>query len=91
MTPDEQPAKDLAYSEAVIELERILAELDEDAIDVDVLAARVRRAADLIRVCRDRIAGARLEIERVVADLELEADAVDESDSDEGVVEEPTG
>ena len=58
MTPDEAAGEEhLAYSDAVAELERILAELDDDAVDVDVLAARVRRAAELIRVCRERIAG----------------------------------
>jgi len=73
MTADEPPVEDLPYSEAVEELETILAELDADELDVDALANKVRRAADLIRACRARIAGAQLEIERVVAELEAEA------------------
>jgi exodeoxyribonuclease VII small subunit len=58
------------YREALAELERILDELEGDAVDVDVLAARVKRAAELITLCRDRITAARVEVETVVADLE---------------------
>jgi exodeoxyribonuclease VII small subunit len=66
---------DISYVEALAELERILDELDGDEVDVDVLGARVKRAAELLRLCRDRIAGARFEVEQVVAELEAEVDA----------------
>ncbi|MBW8827007.1 MAG: exodeoxyribonuclease VII small subunit [Acidobacteria bacterium] len=60
---------ELTYGEAVTELEAILAGLEGDDLDVDALAARVGRAAELIKLCRDRIAATRLEVERVVIDL----------------------
>ena len=63
-----------SYTAAVTELEAILAELEDDTLDVDRLAERVARAADLIRLCRDRISGTRVEVERIVADLERPAD-----------------
>jgi exodeoxyribonuclease VII small subunit len=66
---------EIGYAEALAELEGILDELDGDEVDVDVLGARVRRAAELLRLCRERIAGARFEVEQVVAELEAEADA----------------
>ena len=66
---------EISYVEALAELERILDELDGDVVDVDVLGARVKRAAELLRLCRDRIAGARFEVEQVVAELEAEVDA----------------
>ena len=65
---------DISYAEAQAELDAILHELDGDEVDVDVLGARVRRAAELLRLCRDRIAGARFEVEQVVGELEVEAD-----------------
>ena len=68
MTDPEPPA--LGYAEALGELEQILAELDDDQLDVDVLAARVARAAELLRICRDRVAGARLAVEQVVQSLD---------------------
>jgi exodeoxyribonuclease VII small subunit len=57
------------YAEALQELEAILTELEHTDVDVDLLAERVQRAAHLIEVCRRRIASARTEVERVVADL----------------------
>ena len=72
MTDAPAPAdgEETSYVDALAELERILDELDGDEVDVDVLGARVRRAAELLRLCRDRIAGARFEVEQVVAELE---------------------
>ena len=63
------PIDDIGYAAALTELESILAEIEDDAVDVDVLAARVRRAAELLRVCRDRITAARDEVGQIVADL----------------------
>lgn len=60
----------LTYASAVEELESILAELDDDSVDVDHLAQRVARAATLIRLCRERIAATRLEVERIVTELD---------------------
>jgi exodeoxyribonuclease VII small subunit len=71
----EVPAAQLGYAEALAELEEINEELDGDEVDVDVLGARVRRAAELLRLCRERIAGARFEVEQVVAELEAEVEA----------------
>ena len=68
-----------SYREALAEIESILADLERDAVDVDELALKVARAADLIRVCRSRIADARMSVEEIVADLDDEpADAVDD-------------
>ena len=72
-TPDQQAA-DIGYGEALRELETILAELEDDTLDVDVLGARVARAAELITLCRGRIDGARMEVERIVTDLEPDPD-----------------
>lgn len=57
------------YGPALAELETILSELERADVDVDVLATKVKRAAELIAFCRDRIGNARLQIEQVVADL----------------------
>jgi exodeoxyribonuclease VII small subunit len=64
--------RETGYTEALAELEGILDELDGDEVDVDVLGSRVRRAAELLRLCRDRIASARFDVEQVVAELEAE-------------------
>jgi len=65
---------DLTYSTAVAELDAILLELEDEALDVDVLADRVERASTLIRFCRTRITSARTQVEQIVADLDTLSD-----------------
>ena len=62
---------EVSYADAIGELEAIVASLERDELDVDVLSARVARAAELIKLCRDRIGGTRIEVERLVAELEV--------------------
>jgi exodeoxyribonuclease VII small subunit len=58
----------LAYLVALDELDAILADLEESSVDVDQLAQRVKRASELIALCRERISAARLEVEEIVAE-----------------------
>ena len=68
--PEAPEPETLSYARAVEELETILEELEDDNLDVDRLAERVGRAATLIRLCRERISHTRLEVERIVSDLD---------------------
>ncbi len=53
----------LTYSEALRELQHLIAELQDEQVDVEELNRRVERAAELIRYCRERLreAGERLD------------------------------
>ena len=64
---------EIGYADALAELEAILAEIEDDAVDVDVLAAKVKRAAELLRLCRDRITSAKVEVTQIVAELDPDA------------------
>jgi len=72
---DAAPADTIGYADALAELEEILDELEDPAIDIDVLSARVERAATLIKVCRSRISAAQDKVTGIVAELEDLADA----------------
>jgi exodeoxyribonuclease VII small subunit len=63
-------AGQIGYTAAMEELEQILLEIESDDVDVDVLTERVGRAAELIQLCRERIAATKSEVERVVAQLD---------------------
>jgi len=67
--------EEIGYAEAMTELESILDDLEDDDLDVDVLASRVERASALITLCRDRIGAARVQVEKVVASLDAEPPA----------------
>jgi exodeoxyribonuclease VII small subunit len=62
---------DIGYAAALTELEAILDELEAESVDVDALSVKVERAAELIRVCRERISAAAMKVEEVVADLDV--------------------
>jgi len=69
-----EPAPD--YTAAIDELDAILRELEGSDVDIDRLADRVARAAELISLCREKISNARVRIDEVTADL----DALDTGD-----------
>ncbi|MBU6201322.1 MAG: exodeoxyribonuclease VII small subunit [Acidobacteria bacterium] len=75
-------AQGLTYARAIKELNTILGDLESDDVDVDVLAEKVARASELIEFCRQRISGAKMQIEEVVQRVGT-ADVVDADDDEE--------
>lgn len=78
-TPDRPASADLSFREAVDELEAILERIEGEEIDVDQLAAELRRAAVLLDLCRTKIRKAELEVTQIVQTLDEE----DEKDEKE--------
>ncbi len=71
---DDSRATTPGYAAALDELDAILRELEGSDVDVDHLADRVARAAELITLCRTKISDAQLRIEQVTADLDATLD-----------------
>ena len=77
------------YSEAMAEIEEILAELDGGRIDVDVLGEKVKRAAELIEWCNARITAAEFTVQKLLESLDVDdagasmEDFEDDDDYDE--------
>lgn len=63
---------DLKYSESLKKIEDLIVRIENDEIDVDELAAKVKDAAKLIRTCKDKIDKAEIEVKKVVDDLSSE-------------------
>ncbi|MEZ5409144.1 MAG: exodeoxyribonuclease VII small subunit [Acidimicrobiales bacterium] len=59
----------LTYAEALAELDEILAQLESSTVDVDVLAERVARGAQLVTFCRQRLQVVRVDVDTVVEQL----------------------
>lgn len=66
----QQTPEELGYAGALAELDSILAELEDETLNVDILADRVGRASELISFCRTRIRDAQLNVEQIVADID---------------------
>ena len=58
--------KKIGYNEAVREVEEILARLNGEELDVDRMAAEVKRAAELIALCKEKLRKAEEEVGKIV-------------------------
>ena len=86
MTDDlTSPAGAPGYTDALAELESILVELEDGEVDIDRLAERVKRAAELLELCRGHVEAARVEVTRIVAELATTGDA---DHADDGVADD---
>jgi exodeoxyribonuclease VII small subunit len=63
----------LTYTSAMTELESIVQDIESGEIDVDVLNAKVKRASELIKFCKDRLRNTQKEVEKSLADIEPES------------------
>ncbi len=75
------PAKKLSFSEAVAEVEEILAGLERENVDIDSLGDEVKRAVELIQVCREKLEKTDGEVRGLVAGLQAET-TTDEAGED---------
>jgi exodeoxyribonuclease VII small subunit len=58
------------YRQALDELRAIHARLRDDEVDIETLLDDVKRAADLLAFCRDRLDSVGERIEQVLADFD---------------------
>jgi exodeoxyribonuclease VII small subunit len=67
-------SKQITYSQALNELEKIIAEIESEEIDVDAVAEKVKRASFLIKLCRSRLKDTGEEVKKVLAEMEEKAE-----------------
>jgi exodeoxyribonuclease VII small subunit len=60
----------LTYTSAITELEAIVQDIESGEIDVDVLTAKVKRASELIRFCKDSLRNTQKEVQKTLVDIE---------------------
>lgn len=58
--------QEVSYAEAMTEVEQILARFNTQQMDVDTLAAEVKRATELIAQCKERLMRAEREVSEVL-------------------------
>ena len=61
-----------AYKDAIEEIELIVEEIENETVDVDVLTDKVKRAAFLIRYCKEKLKKTDDEVKKVLKDFEKE-------------------
>ncbi|MDR2938225.1 MAG: exodeoxyribonuclease VII small subunit [Prevotellaceae bacterium] len=58
--------KEQTYAEALAEVEKILAQLESNELDVDKMVVAVKRATDLLQFCREKLHAVDEELQKVV-------------------------
>ncbi len=58
------------YTEAYEELQRIVSEIETGEISVDELSEKVKRAALLIRICKNKLAATEEDVSQILKELE---------------------
>ena len=67
---EELPLPDeVGFSAAVGELEEILRRIEGEEIDLDRLAAELKRATELLEMCRGKVRRAEIEVQQIVDNL----------------------
>lgn len=56
----------LTYESAVRELQDIVARLQEETIGMDDLSVKIRRAAELVKFCREKLRTTQEEVENLL-------------------------
>ncbi len=65
------------YTAAFEELQMLVAEIEEGEISVDELSDKVKRAALLIKICRNKLTATEGDINKVLKELEASDDIND--------------
>lgn len=58
--------EDIKYEEAVRQLEQIAAAMENGEPDIDTLAEQLKRAKQLIKLCRDRLTKTEQEVKQIL-------------------------
>lgn len=59
-----------SYEQAFNELQKIVSEIEQGDITIDLLLPKVQRAAELIKYCRDKLRNTEEEVSKIIKQLE---------------------
>lgn len=63
-------AKKISYNEAMLEIEEILEKIENEELDVDELAEKVKRVSTLLKTCKDKLHKTNEQVEQVLKEME---------------------
>lgn len=72
MPPKKEKKKEQSLSESLTQLEKIVADLDSDTIDIEKSLKKFKEGSDLIKFCKQKFKKAENEFIKLKKDLENE-------------------
>ncbi len=61
--------KKISYTEAMQELEEIVQEIEQGEITIDTLSQKVKRASELIRVCKEKLSSTEEDVNKILEEM----------------------
>lgn len=62
--------KEKTYGEAIKELQEIMDAIENQELDVDILIGKVKKAAELIKFCKEKLLKTNDEIQKILDNIE---------------------
>lgn len=63
-------ARKVSYNEAMAEIEDILEKIENEELDVDELAEKVKRVSALLKTCKDKLTKTNEQVEAILKEME---------------------
>ena len=63
-------SKEIKYTDAFEELQQIVADIEDGEISVDELSVKVKRASELIKVCKAKLTSTEEDVNQILKELE---------------------
>lgn len=62
--------KKITYTEAISEIEEILERIENEELDVDELAEKVKRVSVLLKICKEKLTKTNEQVEEILKEME---------------------
>lgn len=63
-------SKEIKYTDAFEELKQIVADIEDGEISVDELSIKVKRASELIKLCKEKLTSTEEDVNQILKELE---------------------
>ena len=63
----------ISYTEAIKQVEKILEKIENEELDVDELSANVKKAADLLKICKAKLHDTEEEVQKILDEMNTES------------------
>lgn len=60
----------ISYAEAIAEIEDVIARIENEELDVDELAQKVKRVSMLLKLCKEKLKTTEAEVEKILKEMD---------------------
>ncbi len=62
-------SEELTYTEAFEELQKIVAEMENSEITIDLLDSKIKRASELLKICKDKLFKTEQNVQKILDEI----------------------